>query len=280
MITATDVAEHLIDKLAEHYPKPTKWEADAQLIAIGAPSWATTADLEVVALAIITTRTARTFPDLPTLRKAVARIQRAARQTSTGKSQAEVWQEQFGEDFVDGPRPLIWVRNNDPDYLELARRWGREKRQNPPVPIRSKYFTGHGWAFPADWVPWKSVKPIPVDDETDKRTKLLDVAERRAIALLRGTPVCERALAENWAVGLLDHVTCNGCLPTTREEHQIIAKVRANDVKARDFPDAPPDPRTPPGWVSIGTAANGVVGAAIRRLRAEMHNRANRLLAP
>lgn len=61
-------------------------------------------------------------------------------------------------DFADGPRPVWWIRGDDPRYDALAARWQAEqtKRQKAkapkPTPIMSKYFKGLGWAFPAHWV--------------------------------------------------------------------------------------------------------------------------------
>ncbi len=55
-------------------------------------------------------------------------------------------------DFADGPRPVHWIRGNDPRYGSLAARWAAEKKQRRPAPIASKYFKGTGWAFPAAWV--------------------------------------------------------------------------------------------------------------------------------
>jgi hypothetical protein len=56
-------------------------------------------------------------------------------------------------DFADGPRPVWWIRKDDPRYPSLAERWAREKPgQRPPAPITSKYFSGEGWAFPAHWL--------------------------------------------------------------------------------------------------------------------------------
>jgi hypothetical protein len=56
-------------------------------------------------------------------------------------------------DFADGPRPVWWIRHDDPRYSSLAARWAAEKKgQRRPAPIESKYFKGRGWAFPAHWV--------------------------------------------------------------------------------------------------------------------------------
>lgn len=67
----------------------------------------------------------------------------------------DAWRKIFRDDFADGPRPVIWIRGNDPRYASLARRWATEKPpQKPPSPISSKYFKGEGWAFPAQWVGW------------------------------------------------------------------------------------------------------------------------------
>ena len=56
-------------------------------------------------------------------------------------------------DFADGPRPVYWIRDNDPRYSLLAARWATERKQRRPAPISSKYFKGDGCAFPAAWVP-------------------------------------------------------------------------------------------------------------------------------
>ncbi len=48
--------------------------------------------------------------------------------------------------------PVQWICGNDPRYDSLAAQWAAEKKQRRPAPIASKYFKGHGWAFPAAWV--------------------------------------------------------------------------------------------------------------------------------
>lgn len=77
----------------------------------------------------------------------------AVGRTPANEAQIEVWRKAFGNDFADGPRPVIWIRGSDPRFSSMAPRWAAEKPgQKPPAPITSNYFSGYGWAFPAHWI--------------------------------------------------------------------------------------------------------------------------------
>lgn len=110
------------------------------------------------------------------------------------------------------------------------------------------------------------------------RVAALDEAERRAISFLRGSPLAERAIAEGWAVGLLDFAITEGRAPDAYEERNVIALVRANDIDVRDFVDVP-DPVPPRRNMGrVMEWAGGRIGEALRRFRATMHETAARKL--
>lgn len=75
MILVDDVTKHLIDKLAEAYPKPARWQAFAVQVVENCGEWVTGEDLDALAKRIIATRRSKTFPDIPTLIAAVRTIQ-------------------------------------------------------------------------------------------------------------------------------------------------------------------------------------------------------------
>lgn len=90
-----------------------------------------------------------------------------------------------------------------------------------------------------------------------------EAAEKRAIAMLHGTDIAARAVAEGWARCLVEFAAAHGREPTWGEERDIIAPCRRNDVDAEALRDA----------------ANGpfaAVAHSVWRLRGEMHARAAR----
>lgn len=91
MILVDDVVKHFIDKLAEVYPKPARWQAFAAQVAEVCGEWVTNDDLEALAKRIVGTRRAKTFPDIPTLMAAVRTIpKRAPGDTGSGKKRKPV----------------------------------------------------------------------------------------------------------------------------------------------------------------------------------------------
>lgn len=224
MITAEDVAKHLIDKLAEIYPKPATWKGISKALAAACPLGATTEQLEELAGKIIETRRQRTFPEPATLLMLVKAIPVAS---SPGDGVAK-------------------------------RRPGRRERVGG---VDRVFAYGQDGAL--------------------EREKALTEAETRAARFLRGTPLAARAIAERWAVGLLDFAIIEGRAPGYHEEEKIVAMVCANDAGVRDFVDAPnpvPARRNTParfGMARIGAA----VGDALRSFRAAMHETAARKLS-
>lgn len=219
MILADDVLTHLIDKLAEVYPKPATAKGIAARVAAAAGEWVRTEDLAALAERIISTRDAKTFPSVPTLMTMVKAIpERADAQAGVG---AKV-------------RP------------------GRVERVGG---VDRRFF------------------------KENDRLAALDEAERRAIALLRGTQLAQRAIAEGWAVGLIDFAIIEGMAPGFDDEIEIVAKVRATDVDVRDFVDKPDPvpPRRNMGKVMM-ERIGGKVGEGLRNFRAAMHETAARKL--
>lgn len=227
MITPEDIGAHLIEPLAEAYPKPARWKGFAVAVAEVAPDWTTTDDLGALAKQIVTTREAKTFPNIPTLITLVKGI----------------------------PPP--------------SQRQAAPTRKAPPR--KTERIGGRDCRFALG------------QDGANEREKAYDEAERRAYRFLHGTEIAAQAIAEGWAVGLVDFAIREGREPSYSEEREIIAKVRANDVDVRDFVDAP-DPVPPRGNAHRGPAMGRLaskLGPQSRAMRAAMHEAATRrLLTP
>ncbi len=222
MITPEDVASNLIEPLAEIYPKPATWKGFAVQVADICPEWVTAADLQTLAKQIITTRDAKTFPNIPTLRMLAKAIPQAAAGTTTSVKARSKKTERIG---------------------------GRDM----------------SFAFG--------------QEGANAREKAYSDAEERAYRFLRGTEIAAQAIAEQWAVGLVDFALREGREPGYDEEREIIAKVRRNDVDVCDFAEAP-DP-VPPRKRNKGSEmlrVAGKIGPALRAWRKSMHETAERRL--
>lgn len=223
MITPEDVVSNLIDPLAEVYPKPATWKGFSVQVADVCGDWVTGADLQALAKQIITTRDAKTFPNVPTLRMLAKAIpQPADKATASVKAR----------------------------------------------PKKTERIGGRDVSFPFG------------QEGSNNREKAYFDAEQRAYRFLRGTEIAAKAIAEQWAVGLIDFAIREGREPGYDEERDIIAKVRRNDVDVRDFVDAP-DPIKPRGNAHGGPTMKPLasrLGPALRSMRADMHAAAARRL--
>jgi hypothetical protein len=173
-----------------------------------------------------------------------------------------------GRLHANGEYPRTWIAKDDPLWPTMAAMYFSKKRKRLN-PLRSTYAPGLGAWILDTWLP-ANVPNLP-DDPDD--------AEKKAIAKLRGTPVANTAIAQGWALGLIEFFVREGRQPTDQEQQSIAAKVRRNDQIARDFSDREPisaSPRpTPPNFAPIGGSG---LGNAIRNLRHAMHEKANKAL--
>lgn len=222
MITTDDVADSLIGKLAEIYPKPAMAKNIAARVAAVCGEWVTVESLTTLAEQIIATRESKTFPNVPTLLMLAKAIpQSADKPGEVSKTKAKAKTERIGG-------------------LDRTFRFGQ--------------------------------------DGANEREKAFDEAEKRAYRFLRGTELAAKAVAESWAVGLVDFAIREGREPDYEEERRIIAKVRANDVDVRDFVDAPDPIPTKKNASMKMPRMSGKMGPALRAMRASMHEAAARRL--
>lgn len=99
--------------------------------------------------------------------------------------------------------------------------------------------------------------------ERNERSKAQDLAEKRAIQLLRGTDLAKRAVAELWAPGLIEFAAKHGRAPQADEEGPIIRLSHENNDGARKLQQ-----EAKPEFVKVAR------GIAV--LRVDMHDRAAR----
>ncbi len=109
----------------------------------------------------------------------------------------------------------------------------------------------------------KSIRPLSVlgTSATSLVDEMREEDEKhiRALRMLRGTSLADRAIVERWAPSLIEYTAQFGHLPDEMAEVGLKAKSRANDVDARDL--------------------DGPFGGAIRNLRETMHQTATRRLS-